>query len=109
MQYFSYYRKEGLADYFLKEKKEIAKRKKQALERKDAATAKLRDLVFMEYKSQQPLELPDCTEEARKAHADAKKMVKLFGAEEKRMEAEIIFLGEQEKALDHSTEVLKNF
>ena len=79
-----------------------------ALERKETAKSALRDMVFKVYELNQAIESSGSTEEARKAHSDAQKMVEIFDAELKRREAEIIALDDEEKALDDSIEALKN-
>ena len=75
-------------------------KKKLSLEQKEAAKATLRDLFFKAYELEEALESPDCTEETRKAHSDAKKMVDLFKATVKRCDAEIRALEEEMKELE---------
>ena len=94
-------------DYFLNEKAENAKKRKVALKQKDAAKSALRNRVWMAYELGEALESPGCTEEARKAHVDAQKMVELILATVKRREAELIALDEEEKAIDDALESLK--
>ena len=71
-----------------------------ALGRKEAARDTLRDLVFKAFELEEAVKSSGCTEETRKAHSDAQKMVEAFKATVKRREAEIRVLEEEEKILD---------
>ena len=79
-----------------------------ALERKEAAKDALRDQVWKTFELGQALKSPDSSKEDRKAHAEAQKMVEHFRSEVKQRDVEIGALEEEEKALGHSIEALKN-
>ena len=79
-----------------------------ALEQKDAAKSALRNQVWKAFELSEALESPGCTEETRKAHADAEKMVELFAAAVERRDAELISLEKEDKILDDALESLKN-
>ena len=103
----NFFREVDQADYFFKEKEAIVTTRKRILERKEAAKSALRDYVWEAYELDHALKLPGCTEETRKAHVDAQKMVEIFAAEVKRKNATLVALDEEEKTLDNAIEAIE--
>ena len=101
-------RNDGETDHFLKLKKSIAEKKKMALELKEASRVMLQGLLLKAIELDQAVESPSCTEETRKAHSDAQKMVDVLEAELSQRIVEIVTLEEEEKVIDSALEALKN-
>ena len=90
----------------MKQKSDIAERKKAALERQEAAKCAFNELELGVNDLGKALESSGSTEEARKAHSDALKMVEFFDSEVMRRDEEIVGLNEEEKAIDNALEFL---